>query len=46
MKDTYKIKDLDQVRLLSDPLKLQLLQAFAESDLDIIREIFAEGIAR
>lgn len=31
MKDIYKIKDLDQVRLLSDPLKLQLLQAFAES---------------
>lgn len=31
MKDTYKIKDLDQVRLLADPLKLQLLQAFAES---------------
>ncbi len=31
MKDTHKIKDLDQVRLLSDPLKLRLLQAFAES---------------
>ena len=31
MKETYKIKDLDQVRLLSDPLKLRLLQAFAES---------------
>lgn len=31
MKDTYKIRDLEQVRLLSDPLKLQLLQAFAES---------------
>lgn len=31
MKDTHKIKDLEQVRLLSDPLKLQLLQAFAES---------------
>ena len=31
MKDTYKIKDLDQVRLLSDPLKLQLIQAFAEA---------------
>jgi len=31
VKDTYKIKDLDQVRLLADPLKLQLLQAFAES---------------
>jgi predicted ArsR family transcriptional regulator len=27
---TFKIKDLEQVRLLSDPLKLQLLQAFAE----------------
>lgn len=31
MKKTYKIKDLEQIRLLSDPLKLQLLQAFAES---------------
>ena len=31
MNDTYEIKDLEQVRLLSDPLKLQLLQAFAES---------------
>ena len=31
MKETYKIKDLEQVRLLSDPLKLRLLQAFAES---------------
>jgi len=30
VKDTFKIKDLEQVRLLSDPLKLQLLQAFAE----------------
>lgn len=27
---TYKIRDLAQVRLLSDPLKLQLLQAFSE----------------
>ena len=31
MKDTYKIKDLEQVRLLTDPLKLRLVQAFAES---------------
>lgn len=31
MKDTHKISDLDQIRLLSDPLKLRLLQAFAES---------------
>lgn len=31
MEDTYKIRDLEQVRLLSDPLKLRLLQAFAES---------------
>lgn len=30
MQETFKIKDLEQVRLLSDPLKLQLLQAFAE----------------
>jgi hypothetical protein len=31
MKEVYKIKELEQIRLLSDPLKLQLLQAFAES---------------
>ena len=31
MKETHKIRDLEQVRLLSDPLKLRLLQAFAES---------------
>ena len=30
MKEVFKIKELEQVRLLSDPLKLQLLQAFAE----------------
>ena len=30
MHDTYKIRDLTQVRLLSDPLKLRILQAFAE----------------
>jgi len=30
MQEVYKIKDLEQIRLLSDPLKLQLLQAFAE----------------
>ena len=32
MKDIHKIKDLEQVRLLSDPLKLQVLQAFAEGE--------------
>lgn len=31
MKKTYKIRDLEQVRLLADPFKLQLIQAFAES---------------
>ena len=31
MKETHRISDLDQVRLLSDPLKLRLLQSFAES---------------
>lgn len=31
MKEIYKIRDLEQVRLLSDPLKLRLIQAFAES---------------
>jgi len=30
MKKVFKINDLEQVRLLSDPLKLQVLQAFAE----------------
>lgn len=32
MKETHKIKDLETVRLLADPLKLELLQAFAEGD--------------
>jgi predicted ArsR family transcriptional regulator len=31
MSNVYKIKDLNQARLLSDPLKLRLLQAFADS---------------
>ena len=31
MKKTYKIRDLEQIRLLADPLKLNILQAFAES---------------
>lgn len=30
MKDTHKISDLAHLKLLSDPLKLSLLQAFAE----------------
>ncbi|MGI9272169.1 MAG: helix-turn-helix domain-containing protein [Woeseiaceae bacterium] len=30
MKETFKIKNLEQIKLLSDPLKLQLIQAFAE----------------
>lgn len=30
MLETFKISDLEQLRLLSDPLKLRLLQAFAE----------------
>lgn len=30
MRETYRISDLDQLRLLSDPLKLKLIQAFAE----------------
>ena len=30
MKKTHKINDLEHVRLLADPLKLQLLQAFAD----------------
>ncbi len=32
MLETYKIKDLEQIRLLADPLKLRLLQAFAEGE--------------
>ncbi len=31
MKETHKIKDLEQIRLLSDPLKLRLLQEFAQA---------------
>jgi len=31
VQEVFKIKDLEQVRLLSDPLKLQLLQSFAEN---------------
>ena len=30
MKDTHRISDLSDLKLLSDPLKLSLLQAFAE----------------
>ncbi len=30
MLDTLRIKDLEQVRLLADPLKLKLIQAFAD----------------
>ena len=30
VKEVFKIRDLEQVRLLSDPLKLRILQAFAE----------------
>jgi transposase-like protein len=30
VKEVFKISDLDQIRLLSDPFKLQLVQAFAE----------------
>jgi len=32
MKDTMKIHKLEQIRLLTDPLKLQLIQAFAEGE--------------
>jgi predicted transcriptional regulator len=31
VKEIYKIRDLDQIRLLADPLRLRLLQTFAES---------------
>jgi predicted ArsR family transcriptional regulator len=30
--ENYIIKDIEQIKLLSDPLKLQLLQAFAEGN--------------
>lgn len=33
MKKVHKISDLEQLRLFSDPLKLKLLQAFAEAEL-------------
>ena len=32
MQDVRKIRDLETVRLLADPFKLKLIQAFAESD--------------
>jgi DNA-binding transcriptional ArsR family regulator len=32
MKDVQKIEDLEQLRLLSDPLKLSLLQVFGENE--------------
>jgi len=41
MREVYKIKDLEQVRLLSDPLKLQLIQAFAE-DPKTTKQVAAE----
>ena len=37
----YKIKDLEQIKLLSDPIKLQLIQAFSESD-KTIKEVAIE----
>ena len=41
MKEVFKIKDLEQIKLLSDPLKLQLLQAFAE-DSKTTKQVAAE----
>jgi predicted ArsR family transcriptional regulator len=41
VKDVFKIKELEQIRLLSDPLKLQLLQAFAE-DAKTTKQVAAE----
>ena len=32
MEETYRIEKLEQIRLLADPLKLQLLQCFAEGE--------------
>ena len=32
MKDVLKIKNLEQIRLLSDPFKLKLIQSFAEDE--------------
>lgn len=41
MKETFKITNLEQVKLLSDPLKLQLLQSFAE-DAKTTKQVAAE----
>jgi predicted ArsR family transcriptional regulator len=41
VKKVYKIQDLEQIRLLSDPLKLKLLQAFAE-DQKTVAEVATE----
>jgi DNA-binding MarR family transcriptional regulator len=40
MLETYEVNDLEQVRLLADPLKLKLLQAFAETP-RTVREVAA-----
>jgi predicted ArsR family transcriptional regulator len=41
VKETLKIKNLQQIKLLSDPLKLQLIQAFAE-DAKTTKQVAAE----
>lgn len=41
MKETFKINNLEQIKLLSDPLKLQLIQAFAE-DAKTTKQVAAE----
>lgn len=48
MKDVHEINSLEQVRLLTDPLKLKLIQAFAEAEKttkDVATEL-GEGITK
>jgi DNA-binding transcriptional ArsR family regulator len=43
MKDVQKIENLEQLRLLSDPLKLSLLQAFGETEATVATAAEALG---
>lgn len=43
MKDVKKIQDLEQLRLLSDPLKLSLLQVFGEREATVAAAAEAMG---
>jgi predicted ArsR family transcriptional regulator len=48
MLDTYRISDLEQVRLLTDPLKLRLIQEFAEGPRTVgaVAEALGENVTK